>query len=207
MSCSRGALYIENKVKATLSCELGWTGHLTKVGYSQSFLQILELRSLRGSACLFSLFFLMEDMWGGTEPFLFFFFFFFTLLIGLQRKLVERKNEADSQRETMVRAGERTSWVLNSTSVLGSRPSLRSSCILALGFYEKTLYNFTFLLLKSSKTLLHENYIPRALTSNKRVLPQNSNLVGFFFFFWENQCTDCYRSTYILLFGTGSSWQ
>ena len=35
------------------------------------------------------------------------FFFFLTLFIGIQRKLVERKNEAYIQRETMVRAGER----------------------------------------------------------------------------------------------------
>lgn len=50
---------------------------------------------------------------------------YFTQSIGMQRKLVVRKNEADIQRETMVRSGERASCVLYSTPWLQAIPEVQ----------------------------------------------------------------------------------
>lgn len=93
-----------------------------------------------------------------------------TLPIGIQRKLVVRKNEAYIQRETRMRRGERASWVLSGSIVLGSRPFLRSRCILALGSLKGSvfLYKFVFLLIKSSRILLHANHSPNSISKQQK---------------------------------------
>lgn len=120
----------KQKTRGMASFELynfDWDGLLI------SFLKILEL-SLGNSWFSLSVcpFKLRIYMWK-WHPF----FFFLTLPTGMQRKLVVRKNEAYILRETRVRSRERTSWVLSSSIVLGSRPFLRSRCILVLGFSER----------------------------------------------------------------------